>query len=282
MQGQQSTLDIRPSSIAGRWYPGNARQLASAVESYMAQAEVSPVDGRIVAVLAPHAGHHYSGPVAGYAFKLLRGLPVDTVVVVGPSHYAYSHPIITTGHAAYQTPLGKVPVDHALLNVLREDVPIQAVRNDQEHSLEIELPFLQCVLESFQLVPLALVDQSLDAAERLGGALACALADKQVLLVASSDLSHFYPQATANRLDQTVLDAVAAYDPVGVIEAEKTGSGFACGRGAIATVMIAARQLGADTAQILNYATSGDVTHDFNQVVGYGAAVFYQAPVASH
>jgi hypothetical protein len=157
---------------------------------------------------------------------------------------------------------------------------IQPLRADTEHSLEIELPFLQRVLGDFRLIPLALVDQSFEMAGQLGGALAEVLADQKALLIASSDLSHFYPQPVAEVLDRAILDAVAAFDPRGVIEAEEHGRGFACGRGAIAAVMIAARALGADQALIVDYATSGDVTHDYGQVVGYGAALFYQATPA--
>jgi AmmeMemoRadiSam system protein B len=127
------------------------------------------------------------------------------------------------------------------------------------------------------LIPLALIDQSLALADKLGHALGSVLAGRQALVVASSDLSHFYPEPMANTLDRAVLDAVAAYNPAQVIRAEDEGRGFACGRGAIAAVMIAARDLGADSAQVVRYATSGAVTHDYAQVVGYGAALFYQS-----
>ena len=246
------------------------------VDAYIDRAQVPPIDGRLIGILTPHAGHRYSGPVAGHAFKLVQGHAFDVVALVGPSHYPYHAQAITTAHTAYATPLGQVPVDHAALAILRDSVPLQTVQNDQEHSLEIELPFLQRTLGSFRLIPLALLDQSYAYAERLGRALAAVLAGQRALLVASSDLSHFYPQPVAHAFDRVVLDAVSAYDPEGIIRAEAEGQGFACGRGAIATVMIAARALGADSARVVNYATSGDITHDVQQVVGYGAAVFYQ------
>lgn len=269
--------DVRHSPIAGKWYPGDPRLLAKSVDEYITRAALSPVVGRVIGVLAPHAGHRYSGPVAGHAFKLLSGMDVDVVALVGPSHYAYPTSVLTTGHDAYETPLGQVPVAHDILDILRQTIPIEPLRSDKEHALEIELPFLQRTLGDFRLVPLALVDQSFEMAEQLGRALAAVLTGQKALLVASSDLSHFFPQPVAEVLDRTILDAVAAFDPKGVIEAEQVGAGFACGRGAIATVMIAARALGADRAQIVDYATSGDVTHDYGQVVGYGAALFYQA-----
>ncbi|MCZ7540698.1 MAG: AmmeMemoRadiSam system protein B [Anaerolineae bacterium] len=268
--------DVRPSPIAGRWYSADPLRLARSVDEYLEQADVPALNGDVIGVLTPHAGHRYSGPVAGHAFKLVQGLATEVVALVGPSHYPYDAPIVTTAHEAYETPLGQVPVDRAALAVLGEVIPIKAVRTDPEHSLEIELPFLQRALGEFRMIPLALVEQSYEMAQALGQALADTLAGTRALLVASSDLSHFYPQDIARRLDGTVLDAVARYDPADVIQAEVSGSGFACGRGAIATIMIAARALGADTAQIVGYATSGDVTRDYAQVVGYGAAVFYR------
>jgi AmmeMemoRadiSam system protein B len=281
MSTPQPVQDIRPSPIAGRWYPGDPEQLAVTIDEFVSRAQVAPIQGRLIGLLTPHAGHRYSGPVAGHAFRALQesGREPDTVVLVGPSHYPYPAPAITSGHDAYETPLGTVPVNRAMLDALCQRMQIEQVRRDAEHSLEIELPFLQRTLGEFRLVPLALIDQSLEMAEQLGHALADILAGENAVLVASSDLSHFYPQPVANRLDQVILDAVAAYDPEGIIQAEEQGTGFACGRAAIAAVMIAARELGADTARVLNYATSGDITHDYQQVVGYGAAVFYQSTV---
>ena len=268
--------DVRPSPIVGRWYPADPLRLARSVDEYMAQADVPALDGRLIGVLTPHAGHRYSGPIAGHAFKLAQGQDAEVVALVGPSHYPYDAPVVTTAHEAYETPLGQIPVDRAALAALGEAVPIKAVRTDPEHSLEIELPFLQRALGEFRVIPLALVDQSYEMAQVLGQALADTLAGARALLVASSDLSHFYPQSVAHKLDGVILDAVARFDPAAVIQAEMNGSGFACGRGAIAAVMIAARALGADAAQVIGYATSGDVTHDYQQVVGYGAAAFYQ------
>ncbi|GAB4419750.1 MAG: AmmeMemoRadiSam system protein B [Anaerolineae bacterium] len=268
--------DVRPSPIAGRWYPADPLRLARSIDDYLDRANVPAVAGRLIGVLAPHAGHRYSGPVAGYAFKAVRGLNVDVVALVGPSHYPYEAALVATAHDAYETPLGLVPVDRPALDALQRILPLRLVRTDPEHSLEIELPFLQRTLGAFRLIPLALVNQSYELAQQVGYALADLLAGQNALLVASSDLSHFYPQDIARRFDQTMLDAVARFDPAAVIAAEEKGVGFACGRGAIATVMIAARQLGADTAQVVGYATSGDITGDTSQVVGYGAALFYQ------
>jgi hypothetical protein len=151
------------------------------------------------------------------------------------------------------------------------------VKNDPEHSLEIELPFLQRALRnSFRLLPIMVRDVSPRVTRTLGNCLAKVLQHRNFLLVASTDLSHFYPQEVAKVLDRAVLRQVEALDPEGVLEVEEKGEGFACGRGALAAVLWAAKELGADTARVLQHATSGDITGDYTQVVGYAAAVFTQ------
>lgn len=275
-----AALDLRPSPIAGQWYSGDPERLAREVDGYVAAASLPAISGQVVAVMAPHAGHRYSGPVAGYAFAALRGLSPEVVAVISPMHYPYEQPLLTSAHEAYATPLGVIPVEAAAVEALDERLREQLgfgltrVANDPEHSLEIELPFLQRVLSGpFHLLPVMVRDQSAHTAQVLGKALAEVLAGRQALLVASSDLSHYYPQNLANTLDDEVLRQVAAFDPQGVIDIEEAGRGFACGRAAVAAVLWAARGLGADEAQILRHATSGDVTGDYSQVVGYGAAV---------
>lgn len=271
----------RPSPIAGQWYAADPHRLAAQVDEFINQAQLPEFSGKIFGVMAPHAGHRYSGPVAGYAFAALRGLQPEIVVIVSPMHYPYAPPLLTTAHQAYATPLGEIPVDQAGIDALEQLLKsemgfgLARVANDPEHSLEIELPFLQRVLEHpFCLLPVMVRDQSSAVMQKHGRALAKVVQNRAALLVASTDLSHFYTQAAANRLDHEVLLKVEAFDPAGVIQLEERGKGFACGRGALASVMWAARALGADQAKILRYATSGDVTGDFSQVVGYGAAVF--------
>jgi len=273
-------MDIRPSPIAGRWYPGDSNQLAASVDKYVDAARVPEIDGEVVGIIVPHAGHTYSGPVAGYAFKAVRDLQRDLVAVISPMHQPYSQPFLTCAHQAYQTPLGTLNVDHESVSALSDALETElgfgltAVRNDQEHSLEIELPFLQRVLSSeFDLLPVMVRDQSPEVVETLGRALAGVLVGRSALLVASSDLSHFYDQLQAEQLDSEILSRVEAFDPPGVLQAEEEGKGFACGRNAIAAVLWAAQELGANNVKVLNHATSGDVTGDYSGVVGYAAAI---------
>ena len=271
---------VRPSAIAGTWYEGNPKILARLVDGYLDRAELPELPGEVVAVIAPHAGHRYSGPVAGYAFAALRGLSPKLVAVVSPMHQPYYEALLTTAHEAYATPLGEVPVDKSavadldarLQKALGEGLSPTAY--DREHSLEIELPFLQRALAGeFKLLPVMVRAQMEDLAQTLGSALAETLRGREALLVASTDLSHFFDQETARVLDSEMLRCFESFAPETIFEAERTGKGAACGHAAVAAVLWAARALGADTVKVLRYATSGDVTGDYDQVVGYGAAV---------
>jgi len=282
-------LDVRPSPIAGTWYEGNPKTLARSIDEYLNNAQLPELDGEVIAVIAPHAGHRYSGAVAGYAFASLRRasstgfdaahlnppLSAKLVAVISPFHNLARYPLLTTAHDAYGTPLGNVEVDKAALVELKShlDIPVTPVLADKEHSLEIELPFLQRALTGdFKLLPIMIHAQEVDVARKLGLALARVLKDKNALLVASTDLSHFYDQTTANALDSEMLKRFESFEPESIFEAEHTGKAFACGHAAVAAVLWAARELGAHKVQVLHHATSGDVTGDYSSVVGYGAA----------
>lgn len=273
------SVDLRPSPIAGRWYEGNPKALARAVDDYMDRAELPEIDGDIIAVIAPHAGHVYSGPVAGYSFSALRGRDPELVAVLSPFHNFHSASFLTSSHGSYATPLGAIQIDHASVDALDAElkstlgVGLTRLANDPEHSLEIELPFLQQALKpGWKLLPIMSRAHDPRLARGLGLALAKVLKDKNAILVASTDLSHYYDQQTADILDRNMLSQIESFVPENVLTAEATGKGFACGLGALTSVMWAARELGADKVQILHHATSGDVTGDYSGVVGYGAA----------
>lgn len=272
--------EVRPSPIAGTWYSGDPAQLREQVDRYLDRVTLPDPQGPVTALVAPHAGHRYSGQTAAYAFTAVRGQEHDLVAVVSPMHAPYPADLITTGHAAYGTPLGAVPVDQEAVRQLDELLAADGLRlarvvNDREHSLEIELPFLQRALRgSFHLLPVMVRSQSPLLARRLGNALAQVLrGSRSGLLVASTDLSHFYPEEIAQQLDAEMLRRVSSFTPEAVLEAEETGKGYACGAAALTAVMWAASALGADKVEILHHSTSGDETGDYSSVVGYGAAV---------
>lgn len=273
-------LDVRPSPIAGTWYEADPTILARIVDGYLDDAQLPELDGDVIAVIAPHAGHQYSGAVAGYAFGTLRGLSPKLVAVIAPMHHPYSQPLITSAHDAYSTPLGDVPIDKDAVNELDESLKsnlgfgLSPISNDPEHSLEIELPFLQRALKSeWKLLPVMVRAQEPRVSEGLGKALARVLANKNFALVASTDLSHFYNQKTALNYDRAMLEQIESFSPEGAFDVERAGKGFACGLGAFTAVLWASRELGADKVKVLRHATSGDVTGDYSSVVGYGAAV---------
>lgn len=277
-------IDVRPSPIAGHWYEGDPETLAHTVDEYLADAQLPKLDGNVMGVIAPHAGHRYSGPVAGYAFSALRGLRPDLVVLAGPMHHPYDEPLITSAHNAYSTPLGNVRVDRNAINdldvVLKTEVGfgITPVSNDAEHSLEIELPFLQRIFQhDWSLLPIMV--RSLDArvSEVLGKALATVMRDKNVVFVASTDLSHFFKQETALTYDRAMLSEIEAFNPDGAFDLDRTRKGFACGLGAFTAVLWACRKLGADKVKVLRHATSANVTGDYSSVVGYGAAAILKS-----
>jgi AmmeMemoRadiSam system protein B len=278
-------LDVRPSPIAGKWYEGDPQMLARIVDEYLDDAQLPELHGEVIAVIAPHAGHIYSGPVAGYAFAALRGRSPDLAAVIAPMHHPYSDPLITTAHDAYSTPLGHILVDKDSLReldvVLKSEVGfgLSAIQQDPEHSLEIELPFLQRALSSeWKLLPVMVRAREPRVSQGLGRALAHVLRDKNFLMVASTDLSHFYDQQTALAYDWAMLNAIEAFDPAGAFNLERASKGFACGLSAFTAVMWAARELGADKVKVLHHATSGNVTGDYSSVVGYGAAAILKGP----
>jgi AmmeMemoRadiSam system protein B len=269
-------IDLRPSPIAGTWYEGSPQALATRVDEYLNAAQLPEINGEVLAVIAPHAGHVYSGAVAGYAFAAVRHLNPDLVVILSPYHNLAPHRLITTTHQAYSTPLGNIEVDQTTLAELQTDldIPITSIANDREHSLEIELPFLQRALKNeFKLLPIMVRSQEPPTSQKLGHALAKTLKNKNALIVASTDLSHFYERQVAKALDEEMLRCFASFNPETIFDAEYMGTGFACGHAAVASMLWATRDLGADKVQILKYATSGDVTGDYSSVVGYGAAV---------
>jgi AmmeMemoRadiSam system protein B len=267
---------IRKSPIAGTWYPGTARELVRAVDGYLEPA--ADIGGDLVALVVPHAGLMYSGPVAAYAYRLMRGRTFDRVVLVGPSHFVAFDGVAAYPGGAFQTPLGMAPIDEPSVDALATAAPF-VKKNDavhaREHSLEMQLPFVQRLAPEAAIVPLLVGRQTASVAERLAGVLAEVFrARARTLLVASSDLSHYRDAVTAHRLDGVVLDCLTRFDADGLQQALDRNPEHACGGGPMVAVMKAARLLGARDARVLRYADSGDVSGDKSAVVGYVAAAF--------
>jgi len=268
---------VRPMAVGGTWYPADAARLAREVDAYLSRVGERVEHPR--ALVVPHAGLVYSGPVAAFAYAAVRDGTYTAAVLVGPSHYVPFSGVSVWPRGAWQTPLGPVAVDEALAASIAASSTWIVDRPDahgREHSLEMQLPFVAHVLPGVPIVPLVMGDQSRDVAFELGDAIAAAVSPRadDVLLIASSDLSHFADATTAARLDDVVTAAIDRLDPDGLMTALEREPGHACGGGAIVAVLHAARRLGARQASVLRYADSGDVSGDKSSVVGYlaGAA----------
>lgn len=276
--------DIRKSIIAGSWYPGKPETLQNQILGFLkAVPKSEPPAGDLLGLIVPHAGYLYSGGVAAHAYQLLTARPFHQVVIIAPSHrHPFNGASIDTKDG-YETPLGVVPVDGPLAQEISSESPLfRYVPNGhaQEHALEIQLPFLQAVLKPFTLVAVIQGSQDRGTCEAMAQALSRVLRGRQILLIASTDLSHFHAYDQAQRLDKKILDRVAAFDEDGLMADLEAESVEACGGGPMVTVMKTARHLGADEARVLRYANSGDVTGDHTGVVGYMAAAILRSPAA--
>lgn len=268
---------IRKSVIAGSWYPGDQDILRRDIEEYFNRAATDRIEGHIVGLVAPHAGYVYSGQIAAYAYEPIRKKVYDTVFVISPSHrMAFPGVSVYLGDG-YETPLGIVPVDKDMagrvMNCSRliDDIPSAHM---QEHALEIQLPFLQVALGKFSFVPLIMGDQDAKTCEELADAIYKAAGDGNVLVVGSSDLSHFHDYNQAVKKDSLFLEYLGKMDVRGMLTNLRSGACEACGGGPAAVTVMVSMMMGAGEAKILKYANSGDVTGDRGRVVGYASAIF--------
>lgn len=254
------------------FYPGIPAQLNRELDELLRHAKPRRVEGKLVALIAPHAGYMYSGSTAAMGYKLLSSLNFDTVVVVGPSHREYFRGISVYNGDAFRTPLGDVPIDTVLRDELvaqSEAIVASQVGHRAEHSVEVQLPFLQKVLRKFTFLPIVMGDQRREYCDILADALAATLKNRNALLIASSDLSHYHPHDIAVRLDARVIHEVEAYNPDGLMEKLERDEVEACGGGPMVAVMKAAKALGSNRSYILHHCTSGDITGEKEAVVGY-------------
>jgi AmmeMemoRadiSam system protein B len=267
---------LRRLAFAGRWYTGDPHRLAEEVETMLAAVSPPPVAAR--AVISPHAGLQYSGPVAAWSYRALSQRRCDVVVLVGPSHRVAFPGCAMLDHGAIETPWKPLPIDADLARELAERTPFLRERGEHihaaEHSLELQLPFLAHVLPGIPVVPILMGEQTRSVAFAVGDAIADAARGRDVALVASSDLSHYHDAVTAGALDAKILDALDRCDPSLLMDRLEHNPHHACGGGPMVAVLHAAARLGAADGGVLKYADSGDVTGDKSEVVGYVAAAY--------
>lgn len=273
---QANGADVRESILAGSWYPGNKDILARSIENFLSKADRKVLNGNLKAIIVPHAGHIYSGHVAAHAYRLLQGMDIQRVIMIGPSHRIGFNGVSVNFQSGYQTPLGIVPVDQTMVKKLVQTSDIIRYlpeAHSREHSLEIQLPFLQTVLDDFHIVPIIMGEQDLSTCSDLAQSLIKILGrQEKTLILASTDLSHFHHAKQAKELDTTFIRHVRALNPEGLAECLSSHTCEACGGGPVIATMLASRALGVDHVEILNYADSGDVSGDKNNVVGYISA----------
>jgi hypothetical protein len=287
---------IKQAALAGQWYPGNPRALQTEIRSYLNQAKVPETSDEILAVLSPHAGYTFSGPVAGYSYRALQGRGIDTAIILAVCHSGAAEASILDIEAC-ETPLGQIDIDRDLVTELRQAVPdlpyIKAAHTGTfgrpENSAEMQIPFIQTALPGARFVEILIGGQDPELGKRIGDGIASVLQnhpEKKAVLIASSDMTHYPPYEDAVRIDRQALQALVTLDEEHIRQrlaelAREPVRGLhcvLCGAGAVLVALRAARNLGADRAEILAYRNSGDSTYGSrDEVVGYGSLAVYRS-----
>jgi MEMO1 family protein len=272
-----ATTILRQAAVAGRFYPGDPEDLRAEALTYLSQARpADQVPVRALGCIAPHAGYMYSGHVAGAVFARVE-VP-ERCVVMCPNHTGMGRALAVMSEGAWETPLGDVAIDHGLAEALKREFP--ALQEDSaahraEHAAEVELPFLLLRQPELRFVPIALGTGQFEALDQLGKALARVIAaqDGPTLIVASSDMNHYESDTVTRAKDHRAIERILSLDPRGLFEVVTQQDISMCGFGPAVAMLTAARELGAKSAELVKYATSGDVSGDRDMVVGYAGVV---------
>lgn len=271
---------VREPAVAGFFYTAEPVFLRKEVEQLLSAANPPKVNGTLRGLISPHAGYSYSGLTAAFGYKLIEKREFDVVIIIGPSHREYFDEISIFQGDSYRTPLGEVKIQseiRALLCDYHRRIIVSSKGHHLEHSIEVQLPFLQTVLVDFAFVPIVMGDQRRGNCDLLADALATVLKGKKVLIVASSDLSHYYTYDVANNIDSRVLNDVRNFDADALLTKLEHEEAEACGGGPIVVAMKALSQLGCTKTEILHHCNSGDVSFQKDSVVGYLSAAIIQS-----
>lgn len=284
LAGARVSAETRPAQVAGQFYPEKQTELLELVTGLLERQPAPAITEKPRILIVPHAGYPYSGLIAANGFRLLKGHAYDGVVVVGFTHRIQFAGSSVDSREAYETPLGELPVDQEAVAGLRASPGIvsrEEAHAGGEHSLEVELPFLQVSLEGVRLVPVLMGSAGLEDAEHLAEALAGLSRLGDYLFVFSTDLSHYHPYDEAVRRDEDTVNAIVFETPQAVHQLFARGQLEACGRGPIITSLLLAAKLGYPSRELLYYANSGDTTGDRTRVVGYAAIGMFDRPKAA-
>ncbi|MDQ7816655.1 MAG: AmmeMemoRadiSam system protein B [Melioribacteraceae bacterium] len=268
---------IREPAVAGMFYPATSPKLKEQINQLLNEAVQLEQYSNVAGIVSPHAGYLYSGKTAAYGFNSLLKRDYETVIIISPSHREYFRGISIYDGEAYRTPLGDVPVNKEMIEKITTDSKIifKGIQGHRaEHAVEVQIPFLQMILKDFSIVPIVLGDQSRNFVFELADKLALVIDDK-TLIIASSDLSHFYSRSMADKLDSVVESDINNNDYEKLQSDLETGRCEACGGGAIVAMMRTANLTNKKNARVLSRTDSGDVTGDHSEVVGYLSAVIY-------
>ncbi len=274
---------VRQPAVAGRFYPANAQHLRAEIETYVtARADASPLQSepkiRALGCVVPHAGYIYSGHVAGAVYRRLE-LP-RRLVILCPNHTGRGQPLAIMSEGAWHTPLGDASIDEAMAGQLKSRMPLLAEDQEAhryEHALEVQLPFLQVLVPGFQFVPITVGTSNFEVLSALGVVIGSVAAEagEPVLIIASSDMNHYESDDVTRVKDRRAIDQMLTLDPRGLYDTVHQSNISMCGYGPAVAMMTAARKLGADHAELIRYATSGDVSGDREMVVGYAGIAVY-------
>ncbi len=267
---------VRAAVVSGQFYPEDSRALKGQIRQFLTQAK-SRADDHVRALIVPHAGYDYSGQVAAEAYKLVEGRKFDSVVIIAFLHRVFLQGVLVDDVAAYETPLGRVPVNRELAREIQMFRPL--FRNAmpgrlEEHSLEVQIPFLQETVPELKIVPIYIGVQDITNITVLAEALAKMLAGRNVLVVATTDLSHFHPYETASGKDKVLIAMFEKGNAEAIYDAYAKGEAEACGMGPVLTSILLAKKMQWSGPCLVRYANSGDVTGDRSSVVGYAAMAF--------
>jgi len=270
-----STTLLRHPAVAGRFYPGDPDDLRAEAQSYLSQS-TQPAPLKAIGCIAPHAGYMYSGHVAGAVFARIE-IPARCIVMC-PNHTGVGRALAVMSEGGWETPLGEVPIDAELAHALKQKFPAlneDSAAHRAEHAAEVELPFLQLMQPNLRFVPIALGTSQFEVLEQLGKALAEVIAeqDDPILMVASSDMNHYESDAVTRVKDHRAIERILTLDARGLFDVVTQQGVTMCGFGPAVAMLTAARQLGAKSAELVKYATSGDVSGDREMVVGYAGVV---------